>query len=100
MDGFDTRQAVVVMAATNRPDGLDQGLVRPGRFDRRVTVDRPDWNGRLAILKIHSRDVPLTPDIDLLAIARATPGMVGADLANLVNEAALLGARRNLDRVT
>src|SRR5438045_4511957 len=100
MDGFDTRQAVVVIAATNRPDGLDQALLRPGRFDRRVTVDRPDWNGRLAILKIHSRNVPLASDVDLVAIARSTPGMVGADLANLVNEAALLAARRNLDRVT
>ena len=100
MDGFDTHQAVVVIGATNRPDGLDIALLRPGRFDRRVTVDRPDWNGRLAILKIHSRGVPLGPDVDLLAIARSTPGMVGADLANLVNEAALLAARRNLDRVT
>ena len=100
MDGFDTHQAVVVIGATNRPDGLDIALLRPGRFDRRVTVDRPDWNGRLAILKIHSRDVPLGPDVDLLTIARSTPGMVGADLANLVNEAALLAARRNLDRVT
>ena len=100
MDGFDTRQAVVVIAATNRPDGLDKALLRPGRFDRRVTVDRPDWNGRLAILKIHSRDVPLAKDVDLITIARATPGMVGADLANLVNEAALLAARRNLDAVT
>jgi cell division protease FtsH len=100
MDGFDTRQAVVVIGATNRPDGLDIALLRPGRFDRRVTVDRPDWNGRLAILKIHSREVPLGPDIDLVAMARATPGMVGADLANLVNEAALLAARRNLDYVT
>jgi cell division protease FtsH len=100
MDGFDTRQAVVVIAATNRPDGLDIALLRPGRFDRRVTVDRPDWNGRLAILKIHTRNVPLAPDVDLVAVARGTPGMVGADLANLVNEAALLGARRNLDRVT
>src|SRR5256885_16549646 len=100
MDGFDTRQAVVVIAATNRPDGLDQALLRPGRFDRRVTVDRPDWNGRLAILKIHSRNVPLASDVDLVAISRSTPGMVGADLANLVNEAALLAARRNLDRVT
>lgn len=99
MDGFDTNQAVVVIAATNRPDGLDQALLRPGRFDRRVTVDRPDWNGRLAILKIHSRTVPLSPDVDLVAVARATPGMVGADLANLVNEAALLAARRNMDRV-
>ena len=100
MDGFDTRQAVVVIAATNRPDGLDLALLRPGRFDRRVTVDRPDWNGRLAILKIHSRNVPLASDVDLVAISRSTPGMVGADLANLVNEAALLAARRNLDRVT
>ena len=100
MDGFDTRQAVVVIAATNRPDGLDKALLRPGRFDRRVSVERPDWNGRLAILKIHTRDVPLAKDVDLITIARATPGMVGADLANLVNEAALLAARRNLDAVT
>jgi cell division protease FtsH len=100
MDGFDTNQAVVVLAATNRPDGLDQALLRPGRFDRRIVVDRPDWKGRLEILKIHTRNVPLDPSVDLLAIARATPGMVGADLANLVNEAALLAARRNLERVT
>ncbi len=99
MDGFDTRQAVVVIAATNRPDGLDKALLRPGRFDRRVTVDRPDWNGRLAILKIHTHDVPLSKDVDLISIARGTPGMVGADIANLVNEAALLAARRNLDSV-
>ena len=100
MDGFDTRQAVVVIAATNRPDGLDKALLRPGRFDRRVTVERPDWNGRLAILKIHTHDVPLAKDVDLITIARATPGMVGADIANLVNEAALLAARRNLVAVT
>jgi cell division protease FtsH len=99
MDGFDARQAVVVIAATNRPDGLDQALLRPGRFDRRVTVDRPDWKGRQAILMIHTRGVPLAPDVDLQQLARATTGMVGADLANLVNEAALLAARRNLDRV-
>ncbi len=99
MDGFDSSQAVVVIAATNRPDGLDQALLRPGRFDRRVTVDRPDWNGRLAILKIHIRGVPLSADVDLVSIARSTTGMVGADLANLVNEAALLAARRNLDAV-
>src|SRR5579883_3207112 len=99
MDGFDNRQAVVVIAATNRPDGLDVALLRPGRFDRRVTVDRPDWNGRLALLKIHTRNVPLGPDVDLLALARTTTGMVGADLANLVNEAALLAARRNMDYV-
>ena len=100
MDGFNTRQAVVVIAATNRPDGLDKALLRPGRFDRRVVVERPDWNGRLAILKIHSRGVPLANEVDLITIARATPGMVGADLANLVNEAALLAARRNLNAVT
>ena len=100
MDGFDVRQAVVVIAATNRPDGLDKALLRPGRFDRRVTVERPDWNGRLAILKIHSKGVPMASDVDLITIARATPGMVGADLANLINEAALLAARRNLDAVT
>ncbi len=99
MDGFDARQAVVVIAATNRPDGLDQALLRPGRFDRRVTVDRPDWTGRLAILKIHSKKVPLASDVNLTAVARSTTGMVGADLANLVNEAALLAARRNLDAV-
>jgi len=99
MDGFDTRQAVVVIAATNRPDGLDIALLRPGRFDRRVTVDRPDWNGRLAILKIHAKGVPMGPDVDFVAIARATVGMVGADLANLVNEAALLAARRNMEYV-
>src|SRR5438309_8501896 len=99
MDGFDSHQAVVVIAATNRPDGLDHALLRPGRFDRRVVVDRPDWNGRLAILKIHSRNIPLASDVDLITIARATPGMVGADLANLINEAALLAARRNLNAV-
>src|SRR5256884_111516 len=100
MDGFDTRQSVVVIAATNRPDGLDKALLRPGRFDRQVTVERPDWNGRLAILKIHTRNVPLATNVDLITIARATPGMVGADIANLVNEAALLAARRNLIAVT
>ncbi|MFI5274808.1 MAG: ATP-dependent metallopeptidase FtsH/Yme1/Tma family protein, partial [Ktedonobacterales bacterium] len=99
MDGFDARQAVVVIAATNRPDGLDLALLRPGRFDRRVTVDRPDWKGRQAILIIHSRGVPLESDVDLQQLARQTTGMVGADLANLVNEAALLAARRNRDRV-
>jgi cell division protease FtsH len=99
MDGFDARQAVVVIAATNRPDNLDLALLRPGRFDRRVTVDRPDWKGRQAILAIHSKGVPVASDVDLVTLARATTGMVGADLANLVNEAALLAARRNLDRV-
>jgi cell division protease FtsH len=99
MDGFDARQAVVVISATNRPDNLDLALLRPGRFDRRVTVDRPDWKGRQAILAIHSKGVPVASDVDLVTLARATTGMVGADLANLVNEAALLAARRNLDRV-
>ena len=99
MDGFDSRQAVVVIAATNRPDNLDLALLRPGRFDRRVTVDRPDWKGRQAILNIHARGVPLATDVDMQTLARSTTGMVGADLANLVNEAALLAARRNLDRV-
>ncbi len=99
IDAVGRQRGASINTNANRPDGLDLALLRPGRFDRRVTVDRPDWNGRLAILKIHSRNVPLAPDIDLLAVARATPGMVGADLANLVNEAALLAARRNLDSV-
>jgi cell division protease FtsH len=100
MDGFDSRQGIVVLAATNRPDVLDPALLRPGRFDRQVVVDRPDRNGREAILRVHTRNVPLAPDVDLEVIARATPGMVGADLANLVNEAALTAARHNLDQVT
>ncbi len=94
MDGFDARQAVIVLAATNRPDVLDPALLRPGRFDRRVVVQRPDRIGREAILKVHTRGVPLGPDVDLAEIAAATPGLVGADLRNLVNEAALLAARR------
>jgi cell division protease FtsH len=100
LDGFDTHQAVVVIAATNRPEGLDQALLRPGRFDRHVTVDRPDWKGRRAILEIHAREVPLSSEVDLTTLARMTTGMVGADLANLVNEAALLAARRTLDVVS
>ena len=99
MDGFDTRQAVIVLAATNRPDVLDAALLRPGRFDRRVTVQRPDRAGREAILRVHSRNVPLDPDVDLQDIASITPGLVGAELRNLVNEAALLAARRNRDAV-
>ena len=99
MDGFDSRQAIVVLAATNRPDVLDPALLRPGRFDRRVVVDRPDRPGREAILAVHSRDIPLASDVKLEIIARNTPGMVGADLANLCNEAALLAARRNLNAV-
>jgi cell division protease FtsH len=99
MDGFDARQAIIVMAATNRPDVLDPALLRPGRFDRRVVVDRPDWRGREAILKVHTRGLPLRTGVDLGVLARATPGMVGADLANLCNEAALLAARRNEDAI-
>jgi cell division protease FtsH len=95
MDGFDSSTCVIVIAATNRPDVLDQALLRPGRFDRRVAVQPPDKNGREKILEVHTRGVPLAKDVDLGAIAATTPGMVGADLANLVNEAALLAARRN-----
>jgi cell division protease FtsH len=94
MDGFDSSTGVIVIAATNRPDVLDQALLRPGRFDRRVAVQPPDRAGREAILGVHVRGVPLGPDVDLRGIASSTPGMVGADLANLVNEAALLAARR------
>ena len=100
MDGFDPRKAVIVLASTNRPDVLDAALLRPGRFDRQVVVSRPDRVGREAILNVHARDVPLAPDVDLAAIARSTPGMVGADLANLVNESALTAARRELSQVT
>jgi cell division protease FtsH len=99
MDGFDSSTGVIVIAATNRPDVLDQALLRPGRFDRRVAVQPPDRNGREAILRVHTRGVPLAPDVDLRGIASTTPGMVGADLANLVNEAALLAARREHDKV-
>src|SRR5207253_6035157 len=99
MDGFSSREGVIVVAATNRPDVLDQALLRPGRFDRRVVVQPPDRAGREAILKVHTRGVPVGPDVDLSRIASTTPGMVGADLANLVNEAALLAARRNHDVV-
>ena len=95
MDGFDTDTNVIIMAATNRPDILDPALLRPGRFDRRVVLDRPDMRGREAILKVHSRGKPLSPEVDLAIISRATPGFVGADLENLVNEAAILSARRN-----
>jgi cell division protease FtsH len=100
MDGFDSSTSVIVIGATNRPDVLDQALLRPGRFDRRVSVQPPDRNGREQILKVHTRGVPLGPDVDLGRIAATAPGMVGADLANLVNEAALLAARRNHDVVT
>ncbi len=95
MDGFDTDTNVIVVVATNRPDILDPALLRPGRFDRRVTLDRPDMRGREAILKVHAKGKPLDPKVDLGTIARGTPGFVGADLENTVNEAALLAARRN-----
>ena len=95
MDGFDTETNIVIIAATNRPDILDPALMRPGRFDRKVVVDRPDRRGREAILKVHARGKPLGPDVDLSVIAAQSTGMVGADLENLVNEAAILAARRN-----
>jgi cell division protease FtsH len=94
MDGFDVGGGIILIAATNRPDILDPALLRPGRFDRQIVVDRPDVNGRFAILKVHIKDKKLAPDVDLNVIARRTPGFVGADLANLVNEAALLAGRR------
>jgi cell division protease FtsH len=95
MDGFDTDTNVIVVAATNRPDILDPALLRPGRFDRRITLDRPDMRGREAILKVHARGKPFEPNVDLGTIARGTPGFVGADLENLINEGAILAARRN-----
>ncbi|MDR1483152.1 MAG: ATP-dependent zinc metalloprotease FtsH [Synergistaceae bacterium] len=95
MDGFEAGAGIILIAATNRPDILDPALLRPGRFDRQIVVDRPDVNGRLAIIKVHIKDKRLAPDVDLDVIARRTPGFVGADLANLVNEAALLAGRRN-----
>ena len=95
MDGFDVRGGVILIAATNRPDVLDPALLRPGRFDRQIGVDAPDLAGRHMILKVHSRGKPMAPDIDLLSIARRTPGFTGADLANVLNEAALLTARQN-----
>jgi cell division protease FtsH len=99
MDGFSPNESVIVLAATNRPDVLDPALLRPGRFDRHVTVDRPTRKGRFDILKVHTRNIPLDPDVDLDSIARGTVGMSGADLANLVNEAALLATRENKDKV-
>jgi cell division protease FtsH len=95
MDGFDTDTNIIIMAATNRPDILDPALLRPGRFDRRVVLDRPDMRGREAILKVHVKGKPLAPEVDLGVLSRSTPGFVGADLENLVNEGAILAARRN-----
>jgi cell division protease FtsH len=99
MDGFSSREGIIVLAATNQPEVLDKALLRPGRFDRRVVVNLPDKSGREAILKVHTRRVPLAKDIDLGEIAAATPGLTGADLKNLVNEAALLAARRDQNEV-
>ncbi|MFP3868461.1 MAG: ATP-dependent zinc metalloprotease FtsH [Desulfobacteraceae bacterium] len=95
MDGFDTRKGVIIMSATNRPEILDPALIRPGRFDRQILVDRPSLKGREDILRVHTREVKMAPEVDLSKLAARTPGMVGADLANIVNEAALLAARRN-----
>ncbi len=99
MDGFESNDGVILIAATNRPDVLDPALLRPGRFDRRIVVPRPDLNGRLGILKVHTKKTPLDPTVDLLQIARGTPGFSGADIENLVNEAALYAARRNKERL-
>ena len=95
MDGFAENSGIIVLAASNRPDVLDPALLRPGRFDRRVTVGRPDIKGRAEILRIHLRDIPLSPLVDIQVVARSTPGMTGADLANLCNEAALAAARES-----
>ncbi len=100
MDGFDQHEEVIVLAATNRPDVLDPALLRPGRFDRHVVIERPDWRDREKILRVHSRNVPLDQSVDLATIARGTPGMTGADLENLVNEAAILAARESAAVVT
>jgi cell division protease FtsH len=99
MDGFEANEGVILIAATNRPDVLDPALLRPGRFDRRVVVPRPDVKGREGILQVHTRKVPIGPDVDIAVLARATPGFAGADLENLVNEAALLAARNNQEKV-
>ena len=100
MDGFETSEGIIIIAATNRPDVLDPALLRPGRFDRQVVVSNPDVLGREKILRVHMKKVPLAPDVDPKTIARGTPGFSGADLANLVNEAALLAARRSKRLVT
>ncbi len=100
MDGFEQGSTVIIIAATNRPDVLDPALLRPGRFDRQIVVDRPDVKGRLGILKVHTRKIPLDPDVDLEVLAKGTPGLAGAELANLVNESALYAARRNMKTVT
>jgi ATP-dependent Zn proteases len=101
LDGFDTNEGIIVIAATNRPDILDPALLRPGRFDRQISVPKPDVKGRYEILKVHvnKKNIPLDEDVDLMTIAKGTPGFSGADLANLINEAALLAARRNKEKV-
>ena len=100
MDGFDTQEGIILVAATNRPDVLDPALLRPGRFDRQVVVPNPDIIGREAILKVHTKKISMAPDVDIRTIARGTPGFSGADLANIVNESALLAARKNKKIVT
>ena len=100
MDGFDTKGGVILIAATNRPDILDPALLRPGRFDRQIAVDTPDMEGRKAILRVHAKGKPFAPDVDLDAVARRTPGFTGADLANVINEAALLTARNDKRAIT
>ena len=99
MDGFETSEGIVILAATNRPDILDPALLRPGRFDRQIVVPLPEFDERLAILEVHSRDKRMGPDVDLDMMAKATPGMTGADLANLVNEAALVAVRRGCKQI-
>ena len=99
MDGFESNDGVILIAATNRPDVLDPALLRPGRFDRQIVVDAPDLRGREGILKVHLRNKPIADDVNITTLARGTPGMAGADLANLVNEAALLAVRRNHDKI-
>ena len=99
MDGFDSSVGVIIMAATNRPEVLDPALLRPGRFDRQIIVDKPDVNGREAIIKVHIKKIKIGDDINIKTLAQMTPGLVGADLANIVNEAALLAARENKDAV-
>lgn len=100
MDGFDTAEGVIILAATNRPDVLDAALLRPGRFDRQIVVDRPDVRGREGILRVHTKKIPLSEEVDLIVIAKGTPGLAGAELANLVNEAALFAARNDQEKVT
>jgi cell division protease FtsH len=99
MDGFESNDGVILIAATNRPDVLDPALLRPGRFDRQVVVSRPDVRGRLGILTVHTKDIPVATDVDLAVLARSTPGFSGADLSNLVNEAALYAARQHKTQV-